>query len=471
MLNFGQWQRSSGASRIVVDRMGTSPLVLLMVTACSLVVSCSESSHSPSKSCNWPVARWESGPPAGSPACLGNIGCGVMGSCFPEGDQCVLGPEEGCKRGYQCAWWGACEVNPKDTTECIVGTDSACATSIGGHVGMIADPDFVGSPCDKLPLDCSLACAVFGRCTPGESEFGATCLATSDADCAKSVGCMLSGGCALSASNNACVPKIWTDCWNSQLCQTHGFQCLIDKESCADGNVGGDNWYEQSAGQDLILPASEFEPSNECRASKSEGWCPESEYCRYKGGCGWGNGTCIPRDDVDCRRSYDCLEHGWCWRAGDRCGVRDDNHCIRCIGGSDPYSPTWTPWIVETIMANNCQSTGVAQGGRCVPHSDADCWHACFELGRCKHRDGKCVAKADADCGSSMACKLSGDCKVDLATGHCYSPDPSSCLGAGACKQWYSGCSWCPKSLVDGLPHCTGRVERCLVPVVYGNAP
>jgi hypothetical protein len=164
------------------------------------------------------------------------------------------------------------------------------------------------------------------------------------------------------------------------------------------------------------------------------------------------------------------MEHGWCWRAGDRCGVRKDADCVRCVGGRDFNWGTDEPWTIGTRLANNCQSTGKATGGRCVPLKDADCWQACFELGRCHQQDGVCVAETDADCAASLTCVNMGNCKADSASGHCYAPTAGSCAKGAKCMK--GGCLWCPKGFEDDLPSCSWeRAGQCKEQVVEAPAP
>ena len=150
--------------------------------------------------------------------------------------------------------------------------------------------------------------------------------------------------------------------------------------------------------------------------------------------------------------------------------MREDADCVRCIGGKDFVWDGVSSWPIQTSMPNNCQSTGMAIGGRCVPKSDDDCWHQCFEFGRCHEREGTCVAESDADCAASLTCVSYGNCTADVVSGNCFARGYKDCTKGAWCKK--ADCDWCPKSFDDDLPRCSwGSATLCKVAVVEVPAP
>lgn len=382
--------------------------------------------------------------------CADPIKCVLAGVCHWDGSSCVA-TQESCARSMQCMD-GICDKSD-DGTSCVQSDPPKCASCLGNQCGA----HFLSSQLGCEVESCTYLCATHGLC----AETLGGCKAKDNASCAQSARCRLVGECEVTATSdgNACTQRTWQHAWNSELCQRYGFQCLHWGDAKVDEATLG----AVTAG--LIQP---FVPTAEvqdprCTQSPSSGACPSFELCAWAGECGWNGDSCIPRDSWDCLLSANCREQGWCWRVGDRCGVRTDADCTRCVDSE--ANPVLPATLSVLQISATCGSTGQASGGRCQPTEQEHCWLACLTEGSCWLVDGRCVATTDTDCQKSKTCIDQGNCSVHKSSGVCYSPT------SAACGQTAQSRAWCPQSLRDGLPRCGLGADQCLAKLVEPTMP
>ena len=116
--------------------------------------------------------------------------------------------------------------------------------------------------------------------------------------------------------------------------------------------------------------------------------------------------------------------------------------------------------------AEPCAREGycVAEAGRCVPRSDADCRQSeiCAYHGECERDGDRCVAANDADCRASDGCKLDGVCTFTgrrcepRSDGDCKAS--ARCRDEGFCRLGFSSCEQEHAPVVD---ECT-RMSHCV---------
>jgi len=382
--------------------------------------------------------------------CSDRIDCVLGGVCHWDGGSCV-GTRETCTRSMKCMD-GVCEMSD-DGTSCVPGDPPRCSSCLGDHCGA----HFLTSQFGCKVESCAYLCATHGLC----AEAAEGCKAKDNASCAQSARCRLHGECQVAARSDGvtCVRRAWQDAWGSQLCRHYGVQCL----TWGDHEAVGATLDAVKAGLiEPFVPTAEA-PVAGCTQSPSIGSCPSWELCAWAGACGWDGERCVPRDSWDCLHSTNCLEKDWCWRVGDRCGVRTDGDCVRCVDGDSNLVLPSTASVLQ--ISATCASTGQASGGRCQPTEPQHCWLDCLTEGECSIMEGRCVAQSDADCQKSKACIERGNCTVHKSSGVCYSPT------SAACTQTAPPRAWCPKSLRDGLPRCSLDADQCLAELVEPSNP
>lgn len=129
---------------------------------------------------------------------------------------------------------------------------------------------------DRAP-SCAARCKMGGLCAWDKER--ERCVATSDADCAKSDSCKTSGLCV--QDKTVCIGTTAEHCKSSERCARDGL--------CTFTSRG-------------LFP---------CEAKTNDD-CSASEMCRRKGRCTALGGKCLVASAADCQRSEACRVNGQC---------------------------------------------------------------------------------------------------------------------------------------------------------------
>lgn len=446
--------------------------ILQAVTLCWTLWGCSEMADPATEVCGEAASM--------DLADMPDLNCGLSLYCKLYGNcsrtwygSCHAGSDADCQQSWGCASGGACfrSTSPTQNGHCI-GPEPGqpCIACQAGTCSVVGTANADRECRATTTAHCELGCAVDGDCAFVDGR----CEPATDADCAASLQCSLSGLCARvtytrgdgSGPYAVCAATTAGHCWESQACREGGSGCMLRPFSpqtttlinCVTTSGTEDGAIPPDA---AVLPPVALPPPTTCKPQRGVPSCPNPWLCADHGLCGWLDGRCVPQGPEDCRRSADCVRYGWCSHVGDRCGASHDDECVRCVA-TDPK--------MFYLEDRYCGRIGEAKQGRCVPTADSHCWQTCAVDGCCTAGPTGCYAASAADCERSQNCAQFGECSWNAAMRRCEATSQEACDMPAYTFQLV----WCPANL-EGLGQClysdrTG-VWPCVAEMAYWWPP
>ncbi len=152
---------------------------------------------------------------------------------------------------------------------------------------------------------CWLPCKAVGKCTRRDGK----CVADSDDDCRRSVGCSTNGYC--SRRGDKCVALSDADCL--QACKLYG-TCMAKNDRCLVPATSSDICREPlgDIGRNICQQSGMCTARDGVCMAGSDSDCRQSRECKMAGLCSARDGECFASSEEDCQNSKNCQDEGMC---------------------------------------------------------------------------------------------------------------------------------------------------------------